>query len=44
MAGVSIEEVVQMLDEDSDNDFEGYYDETDDSEGNQELNNGDNNV
>ena len=30
-----------MLDEDSDDDFEGYYDETDDCEGNQELNNGD---
>ena len=32
MAGLSIEEVVQMLDEDSDDDFEGYYDETDDCE------------
>ena len=33
--------VVQILDTDSDDDFEGYYDETDGCEGNQELNNGD---
>ena len=38
MAGVSIEEVVQILDQDSDDNFEGYNDETDDCEGNQELN------
>ena len=37
MAGLSIEEVVQMLDEDTDEYFEGYFDDTDDCEGNQEL-------
>ena len=38
---ISVEEVMQILDEDSDDDFEGYFDENDGCEGNLEYNNTD---